>query len=143
MGEMVELYIQAGYSREDAEAIMGLMMKRHQFILDHMMVVELGIMPPDEDEDVFWGPAKAGMGTFLSFLAFGSLPLLSYIVLSTVNFDGKYDPSFLISCFFTAGGLFGLGAFKSWYVSGFYMLANGVAAAAAAYFISWAVSQAV
>lgn len=44
------------------------------FFVDRM-VEELGLMPPDPSDS----PAKQGVVTFLSFVAFGIVPLLAYI----------------------------------------------------------------
>ena len=70
--EMIELYEKQGFSKEDAVQILHVMSKHKNFFIDHMMVQELGMMPPDEDES----PLKSGIVMFLSFLTFGLIPLL-------------------------------------------------------------------
>jgi DNA damage-binding protein 1 len=70
--EMVELYKEQGFAEDDARAIMTIMAKHQEFFIDHMMVQELGLMPPDEDES----PAKNGLVMFLAFISFGLVPLL-------------------------------------------------------------------
>ncbi len=69
--EMVELYQEKGYSEEDAKAAMQLMIRNREFFINHMMVQELGLMPPDEDES----PFKQGIVMFISFVIFGIVPL--------------------------------------------------------------------
>jgi hypothetical protein len=48
--EMVELYIKRGMTETDAENVIEIMSKYKNFFLDVMMVEELGLMPPDEDD---------------------------------------------------------------------------------------------
>ena len=136
--EMVDLYAEKGFSKEEATQIITMMSKHKEFFIDHMMVEELGIMTPDEDES----PAKNGLVMFLSFMAFGLIPLLAYIALSTVEFGGNNgDALFGIACAMTACALFLLGAIKSkfsnqtWYISGLQVLGNGALSATAAYLI--------
>ncbi|EGD72389.1 vacuolar iron family transporter [Salpingoeca rosetta] len=136
--EMVDLYMEKGFSEEEATQIMTIMAKHREFFIDHMMVEELGLMPPDEGES----PAKNGLVMFLSFVAFGLVPLLSYLALSTVDFgSNKSDALFGIACAMTAVALFILGAVKSrfstqsWYMSGFSVVINGAVSAGAAYLV--------
>ena len=70
--EMVELYKEQGFPEDDARTIMTIMAKHHEFFIDHMMVQELGLMPPDEHGN----PAMNGLVIFLAFFSFGLVPLL-------------------------------------------------------------------
>lgn len=144
--EMIELYEKQGFSKEEAVQILHVMAKHKNFFIDHMMVQELGMMPPDEDDS----PFKSGVVMFLSFLAFGLIPLLSYIALSTIDFGGnKSGALFGIACGLTAVALFILGAVKSrfstehWFQSGCWVLFNGALAAGAAYLVGFIVDQIV
>lgn len=74
--EMVDLYMEKGFSEEEAEHILRIMAKHRDFFIDHMMVEELGLMSPDEDES----PMKNGLVMFLSFLTFGIIPLLCKLI---------------------------------------------------------------
>eukprot|EP00051_Salpingoeca_urceolata_P016781 m.224981 g.224981 ORF g.224981 m.224981 type:complete len:283 (-) comp18780_c2_seq1:166-1014(-) len=105
--EMIELYQAKGFTREDAETVIGIISKQKDFFIDHMMVQELGLMPPDLEES----PVKQGVVMFVAFLIFGLIPLLAYVVLATVDFDG-WDPRFFIACCLTAVALFVLGAVR-------------------------------
>lgn len=140
--EMIELYQQKGFSQDDATSIIDIMARNPKFFVDHMMVEELGLMTPDGDEN----PAKNGFVTFLSFLAFGIVPLIGYIVMASAGLD---DWAFLVSCILTVLTLLGLGVFKA-RISGvkasrsaLEVLGNGVAAAGASFLIAFALSEAL
>lgn len=151
--EMVDIYVKKkGFSREDAQAVIdtytkvgpdGKLLYRDAFV-DHMMVEELGFMVPDPDDN----PAWDGLVTFLSFVAFGSIPVIFYIVFYAAGYD---EPAvqFAIACVATALTMFTLGVAKaritkqSIWESGGLMTLNGGIAAAAAYFIGWGLEQAL
>ncbi len=84
MKEMVDLYVQKGFSEAEASTILRIMAKQKEFFVDHMLVQvapswplphaqELGIMPPDDDSST---PIKQGLVMFGSFIGFGLVPLL-------------------------------------------------------------------
>ena len=50
--EMVEIYMERGLSEEDATTIINTMAKYKEFFVDHMMVMELGLMPVDAEDEV-------------------------------------------------------------------------------------------
>merc|ERR1719419_1699778 len=88
-------------------------------------------------------PLKNGGVTFLSFLVFGFIPLLSFLIFDGFDIGpgGQRDAAIV----FTAVTLFSLGAIKAYYCnatktqifkSGISVLLNGIIAAAAAFFIS-------
>jgi VIT1/CCC1 family predicted Fe2+/Mn2+ transporter len=86
----------------------------------------------------------SGAYCFASFMVFGSVPLLGYVIfLSALGNDP--DALFGISCGLTAITLFALGALKSrftirtWWASGLEILLMGALTAAAAYLIGWGV----
>jgi len=141
--EMVELYEEKGFAREDAEVIIRTMAKNEKFFVDHMMVQELGMLVPSPDEP---SPLAMGIVMFTAFMIFGIVPLLAYICFSSV---ADKDTLFGLACAFTAVALFGLGAFSSkfnsgtWYTTGAWVLANGTTAAGVAYFIGWLMAEIV
>ena len=49
---MVEIYMERGLSEEDATTIINTMAKYKEFFVDHMMVMELGLMPVDAEDEV-------------------------------------------------------------------------------------------
>jgi len=69
-----------------------------------MMMEELELMPPSEDES----PWKEGFAMFLSFCIFGTLPLLAYAVVPLPS----STPRFILACVVTVIGLAILGAAK-------------------------------
>ncbi len=139
--ELVDLYETKGMSRDDAQTVVGIISKHHAAWVDIMMVEELGIITSDES------PFRNALATFLSFAAFGFVPLLTYVL-------GTFIPviqsaSFLFAGTLTGATLFVLGALKtlltnrSWLRSGIEMLVVGGAAAAAAYGIGALISRIV
>lgn len=91
----------------------------------------------DEDES----PWKHGVVTFISFLAFGCTPLLTYLIASA--FTSNPQVKFAAACVVTAVALVLLGLAKAkisgqgYLSSALTVLFNGSIAAAAAYLIGW------
>lgn len=137
--EMIELYEKQGMTTEDATNIVTVMMRYPEVFLDTMMVTELGLMPPDEGDQ----PWKNGLVTFLAFLVFGFVPLVSYI-----SFPEASTDAFIVAIVLTAVTLCALGATKAQFInqnklkSALLMLLNGGLAAASAYFVGWGLGEA-
>ncbi|KDO25654.1 hypothetical protein SPRG_08953 [Saprolegnia parasitica CBS 223.65] len=137
--EMIELYEAKGISSEDAKIVVDTLSKYKEAFVDIMMVEELKLMPVDDDENPFIG----GLITFGSFVLFGAVPLLSYLInlLPGVSLTG--DQALWGSCFLTVLTLFMLGAVKGqyvgqkWYLSGMYMAINGTVAAGMGWVIGY------
>jgi DNA damage-binding protein 1 len=132
---MVEIYMEKGFARDEAETILTVMARHKDFFIDHMMVQELGIIPPDESDS----PAKQGLAMFVAFLVLGFVPLLSYVAFSSINWPTKFNPLFLISCILTGCALFLLGVIASrfthlaWWQGGLQVFVTGGTAACVAY----------
>jgi hypothetical protein len=60
------------------------MAKYKQFFVKHMMIMELGLQTPDEDDS----PWAHGAVTFCSFVFFGSVPLISYVIANVAGAEG-------------------------------------------------------
>jgi DNA damage-binding protein 1 len=45
--EMIELYMSMGFAHHDAANVINIMAKHPSFFVNHMMVEELGMLPPD------------------------------------------------------------------------------------------------
>lgn len=116
--EMVDIYQEKGMARMDAEVMLRIMAKYHDIFLDNMMLHELGMQVPDEDDN----PWKDGLVTFCSFVFFGLFPLLGYCIFAAYNLD--LVVLFSISCVLSAIMLFVLGVCKAkftgqkWWQSG-------------------------
>lgn len=142
--EMIELYEGKGFSTEDATTIISTMANNYEFFVNHMMVEELGMMSPDDEDPT---PLQQGGVMFASFMCFGFIPLLAYVAFSSVTDD--IDLLFGLACALTAVALFGLGAFSSrfnsssWYSQGFWVLGNGITASSVAYGIGAGVASIV
>ena len=106
--EMISIYESKGLSRQDATVVARTLSKYPRFWIEHMMLTEIGMLPPDDNDS----PALSGFVMFVSFILFGSVPLLSYYFLSF----GDVHP-FIIASISSICTLFLLGAVKSRFVS--------------------------
>lgn len=145
--EMVEIYVEKGFDRDDAETILNLMAKQDEFFIDHMMVQELGMMPPDPSDS----PAKSGAVMFASFLFVGAIPLLAYLVFFEIPWDPSFRTygTFILAAVITAIALFFLGFVKGRLIgsksiqSGLWVMLNGAIASGAAFGVAYGFSFAV
>lgn len=104
--ETVEILISKGYNKKDAEELTSLLMKNEGYWLEFMMKDELGMNDPRNTN-----PYLTGLVTFVSFLAFGFIPLFPYI------FATSATPTFTYSVLFTVLALVLLGLLR-WKVTG-------------------------
>ena len=130
-----------GIEKKDAETISEVLSKNKKSWVSVMMVEELGIIEDDSS------PLKNAVVTFISFIIFGFIPLLTYVVSKFIPFIGSNK--FLLAGILTGLTLFTLCAVKvkitkkSWALSGLEMFIVGGTAAAAAYVIGALVSMIV
>jgi DNA damage-binding protein 1 len=75
--EMVQIYVDKGLSPEDARVVANTLSKYEDFWVEHMMLHEIGMFPPEEDD---WANVLQGVVMFLSFLILGGIPLVAYIL---------------------------------------------------------------
>lgn len=73
--ELEEILQQRGLTSEDAATTAGLLMRYPDMMADLMMSYEFGMQDPAEEN-----PAVNGFVTFLSFVVFGSVPILPYFI---------------------------------------------------------------
>ncbi|EAR83460.3 integral membrane protein (macronuclear) [Tetrahymena thermophila SB210] len=138
--EMIELYENKGISREDATQIVEIMSKYKQAWVDIMMVEELGLIPQEEN------PIKNAIVTLTSFILFGQIPLIPFVITQIFSIDAN-ELFFYLSTGLTALFLFVLGYIKSqftfskWWKSGLETLFTGIMAAGSAYLIGLAFRQ--
>ena len=89
-------------------------------------------------------PSTRGLYTAISFILFGSIPLISYFITPLIPL--VWQNQFGVACVCTGIALFILGAFKtymtqkSWIQSGIEMLFVGVTASSIAYAIGYLLS---
>jgi VIT1/CCC1 family predicted Fe2+/Mn2+ transporter len=103
--EVVEILTARGMGREDAQDIASTMSRNPEFMADFMMQYEIGMADPTDD-----GPAARGLMTFVSFIFFGSAPLLPYF------FMDPLPATFTISILATFSALIALGTLR-WHVT--------------------------
>lgn len=144
ISEMIDIYEQKGISREDATLVANTLSKYEEFWVEHMMLTEIGMMPPD-------GDAKQaiiqGVIMFMSFMLLGSLPLVAYVV--SLSLLGKEETRliFTITCLAAVGALFFLGVLKalmsdmSVLKGGLSMAIQGLLSAGGAFFIGTSLPQ--
>jgi VIT1/CCC1 family predicted Fe2+/Mn2+ transporter len=116
--------------------VVEIISKYKDIIADHKLTMRQGLLPPDPGDS----PLKNGLVTFISFLCFGSLPLLSYLVLSP--FTNNKDYKFTGACLVTLLALILLGVAKAGVSGQKYLNSAAVVVfnggiAAAAYAISY------
>lgn len=137
--EMIDIYVEKGMGREDAEMVIHAMSKYKDFFVDVMMAEELELRVPDDDH--VRTSMKEGFIMFWSFAIFGSLPLLGYVIIPVSFPELEEESLFASACIVTGVVLFIMGCVKSnfsatsWYFSGMETLLLGGACATVAYTI--------
>ena len=132
--EMTTILQQRGLSPADADATTEILARNPAMMADLMMTYEFGMMDPEGDN-----PAINGMFTFLSFVVFGSVPLMPYFMLPP-------DPqTFRLSLIASGGALVALGLLR-WNATGERLLrcvgetvAVGSVCGAVAFVVGWIV----
>ncbi len=97
-----------GFSEEDSVVLAGIYKHNEQYWLDFMMQHKQEMSDPRSENEVY-----TGLATFFSFLVFGAIPLLPFIVQS----DGDAATTFFYSSVGTFAALIMLGVLK-WRVIG-------------------------
>ena len=72
--ELVAIYMKKGMSKKDAAKLVGMLCKNKNVWIDTMMAEELGMV--GDERDAGWH----ALATFLSFILFGLVPLLTFVV---------------------------------------------------------------
>ena len=128
--ELVEVYQAKGMPEADAVEMVAILSRHKKAWIDTMMAAELGM--PETDES----PVGNAVATFLSFVVFGFVPLVAYVLSRLVTLG--ISP-LLLAVMLTAVTLFVLGTVKvrvvrmHWLRAGSEMLLVGGVAAVAAY----------
>jgi len=143
--EMVELFVHRGMSQPDADLVIRRMAKYKDFFVNLMMREELSLPVPGDD-DVAEG-IKDGFVMFLSFAAFGMLPILGFSIVPVLMPGLEDHTLFAVACLITAFALLMLGAFKArfhdkaYLRSGLETLLLGGACASVAFLVGRAVAS--
>jgi len=148
--EIRTIYRKKGFVGSDLERVVEVITSNKKVWVDTMMVEELGIFCEEKS------PILAALATFSSFLLFGLVPLLPYLIghfypFSDIiwNSSGSLDaqPGFLITSILTGMTIFLMGALKSsitstdWKRSGIEMFLVGGFAALLAYYVGFYLSS--
>lgn len=100
--ETIEILTRKNFSQKNARSIAALYRKNNTYWTEFMMKDELNMPNPENEK-----PAFVALSTFLSFVAFGFIPLVPYIAhMKAVNL-------FPYSVIFTVFALFLLGLLRS------------------------------
>ena len=100
--ELRALLRDQGYSEADADRMVDVQTRDRDRWVNAMMIAELGMVRDDAN------PLGNAAATFASFVTFGSLPLLVYLVGLAVPISA--GTAFPVAVALTAAALFGLGA---------------------------------
>ncbi len=135
-----EVYEKKGLTSDDASKIASIILKKKNLATE-IILYEQGITHESGS------PAKMGLYTFFSFVVFGLIPLMAYVVMPILDLSQK--TSLILACVLTACALFFLGSLKSIFTkknllfSGLQMLAIGGFTAVAAYSVGYFISSLV
>jgi DNA damage-binding protein 1 len=111
IAEMRQLYVEKGLSREDADNVAKILSKYEDFWVEHMLLTEIGMLPPDDSS-----PLMGAMVMFVSFVIFGALPIVVFAIVThqcAEMCEDNHMLPFYGSAAFTILSLFGLGAVKA------------------------------
>jgi len=138
--EMVQIYQNKGLHLTEAEELVAALTKNKNNFIDTMMVEELGLLPPGNDDS----PVKNGFVTFLSFIGFGIIPLFPFVIGASLG-TSAFWTFFGLTGLLTALTKFFLGAITSrftilsWWKGGLYTVLMGTIASAVSYVVGWLV----
>ncbi|MAZ30335.1 GMP synthase [bacterium] len=108
MAETINIMVAKGFSIEQAESLAHIYKTNHEYWTDFMMQHELEESDPRGENEIF-----TGLATFGSFLVFGAIPLLPFMLQT----EGSALVAFTYSSLGTLGALIALGLLK-WRVIG-------------------------
>ena len=178
VAEQEKQFEEQGMSKEDAAQVTAVLSKYPAIFHAIHLPGELGFGPPDADDSpamdgfvsecggrgarpqarrpLLLPPARSqrtphpppSPPAFLSFLAFGSVPMWSYVITFYAGYKSK-GGVFGIACAFTALTMFLLGVTQATITkqnrlqTGVLMTLNGSLAAASAFLVGWGLEQAI
>lgn len=101
IAEMIQLYINEGLEKEDSEQIVTILTSKNKykdFFIKSMVSMELGLEIPETNYKL--RIKKEALITFFSFILFGFIPILIYIISHWSHYN-NYNSIFYIDCFIT------------------------------------------
>ena len=128
--EILKLKGLSGPALDDAVAAIT---SHRQTWINTMLIEEYGLTTN------LRSPLKSGMSTFVSFILFGSIPLLPYLLGLTAAFEVALVAT--VFAFFLIGTAKSLWSLSPWWRSGLETLLIGVAASGMAYGVGWAAER--
>lgn len=138
--ELQDIYVQKGFDKQQAAELADLISINKSAVIDTVLS-QRGISKSNGE------PRIKCFYTFFSFLTFGALPMLTYII--PYFYPSLFAYEFQLACVLTGFTLFCLGAVKvkftgkNWFFSGAEMILLGGVSATTAYligsFLSWLV----
>jgi len=148
IAEMIQILEKKGVSSGDAQTVITTLSKYDDAFLDLMLNEELGIPKSEENAPA---PYKSGLVTMLSFILFGSIPLLPYLISLIPMFRMSDDVQLYSAITATVLTLFILGCVKaqvaagtgSWWYNGLLMALNGSFAAVIGFIVGYAMGKLV
>lgn len=143
--EMIEIFTDdKKMKEEDATEIITIYAKYEDHFVDFMMVNELELGVPGDDDDGLW---KQGFITMLSFWFFGAIPVAAFAIADA--YGAPTELRLIVDCIVTLLTLGLLGACKA-HVNGtpiisssLLMVFNGGLACTASYMIAWGLAEAM
>lgn len=103
----IEVLTKQGFNKEDAQKLLASYKENHTFWADFLLKYKYEVTNPETEK-----PLLTGLATFFSFMLFGSIPLMPYL-LGSSSFASQ---NFLFSCIATFSALFILGVLR-WRIS--------------------------
>jgi VIT1/CCC1 family predicted Fe2+/Mn2+ transporter len=136
---MVETFTKKGFIQNDSQRIVEMLSENNRTFVDVMLLELEGICFEEDNAS----PLRNGIVTFLSFIFFGSIPMICYFFAPNKGTGLTINYFFFISMGLTGISLFILGAIKniilarSWWRGGFYVLFTGGIATGCAFVVGW------
>lgn len=100
--ETMEILQTKGFSKKDASTLTQIYAKNEDYWVEFMMQEELEMSNPEHDN-----PLITGITTFVSFIIFGFIPLMPYLIMGT-----SFQDTFLYSISAAFGALILLGILR-------------------------------
>ena len=134
-------------SNQQASNLVEILSKNKQLFIHSFLRECISMEPPDDDES----PAVSGLVTMMSFIVFGFVPLVAFVIFQSAGLTSKSDQAveFAICIVLTLLTMAALGAVKGKITDGsviksaLFVAFNGAIAALASYLVSWAVAEIV